>query len=295
MKVLILGLSKSGTTALAYKIFNSLPRDETTLLLERCRFVGAATAHVVAKVLIDGYLLQLYPADDYVIPPAAIDLESFAAFDMKILIVRDPKDRAVSAELYRLYHEPYCTDEPFIRSVLNALRQKEAAPDAIRYVDFFKFMEDYARWRGQWLPALPRFELAPERFQSHDMLEPQLVAYLGKEPGLFVVHYEDMIDGNLANLEQYLDTRLGGSSQVDPYLRRVERTKAYGDFRNWFVAEDIPYFQFLYRQFVARFPRYDDWTLNPVKTVRPEYASQYVLRIVNEARGNLNLPPISVE
>ena len=295
MKILILGLSKSGTSALAYKIYNSLPADDTDLLFEQHKFTGTQVPHAVAKVLIEGYLWTLFPPKGQVIPPVPVDLDSFAPFDKRIVIVRDPKDRAISAQLYRLYHEPYCMDEPFIQSVLRILRQKEAAPDATRFVDFFRFVEDYLDYAGKRTPRLPRFKMKPEQFTTRDMLEAELVTYLSEHPEYLIVHYEDLIDGNLGPLEDYLGLRLTGSAQIDAGMSRVERTKTYGNFKNWFNAEDMPYFKFLYRTFLQRFPRYDDWTLNRQKNIRREHASGYVERIVNEARANRHLKPIVLE
>ncbi len=315
MKVLILGLSKSGTSALAYKIYHSLPAGDTALLFEPQKFTSSPATeavarapignvwqrlfprrspatHMVAKVLIEGHLWSSLSSADQVIPPVAVDLDSFAPFDKRIVIVRDPKDRAISAELYRLYHEPYCRDEPFIASVLGILRQKEAAPDAVRFVDFFKFVEDYSCHAGKTTPSLPRFEMPPEEFTSRDTLEGPLVTFLSEHPEYFVVHYEDLIDGKLGPLEVYLGLRVTGSAQIDVGLRRVERTKTYGNYKDWFHAEDVPYFKFLYRAFLERFPHYDQWSLNRNKVIRREHASGYVERIVNEARADRGLRPI---
>jgi hypothetical protein len=88
--------------------------------------------------------------------------------------------------------------------------------------------------------------------------------------------------------------KLAGTAEVAARMRRVTRTKGYGDFRNWFTEEDIPCFQRLFGDFVQHFRCYDDWALNPVKIIRPRHSSEYVLKLVNEARDGLGLPWITV-
>lgn len=291
MKVLILGLSKSGTTALVYKIYNSLGKAD--ILFEPSKFVDNGAPNVVAKVLIDGHLWHKYPIPGHVTPPMNIDMDSFAKFDKKILIVRDPKDRAISDALYRFYNEPYCHDNEFTKSALRFIEQKEQNPDAWPFVDFYNFVNRYRRSAHKELDTIPHGIMNVEEFAHQDYLEHRLVWYLNDHPDdAFILHYEDFVDYKLDELESYLELPLTGSANVPKDTSRVERTKYYGDYKNWFTPEDIPYFQELCESFIERFPRYADWTLNNSKVIRPKHGSKYVRRIANEARSLLKLPAI---
>ena len=110
-RILIQGLAKSGTSALLYKIANSLPRGETEVLFELPRCPGCSATNVVAKVLLDGYLWSLDATHRHTVEPTTVDIDSYAGFDKRILIVRDPRDRLISQALYVFFGEPYCRDE----------------------------------------------------------------------------------------------------------------------------------------------------------------------------------------
>ncbi|MGA2030613.1 MAG: hypothetical protein ABSG68_00010 [Thermoguttaceae bacterium] len=293
MRVLILGLAKSGTSALAYKIANSLPKAETDVLFEPSVYLDSDIKNVVAKVLIDGYLWHRFPYSGHVIAPALVDMLSFAPLDKRILIVRDPKDRLISVMLYCLYHEPYCRDALFIRSVVGLLRAKEAAPGSVRFVDFHTFLQQYHQHAGRLTAKLPVFPINMADFDAERSVENRLLKYLEENPGLFLLRYEDLMDNRLGPLEDFLGVSLSGTAQLLPGMERIERTKTYGNYKNWFTPEDVPYYRSLFRDYAAHFPCYDDFTLNPLQTLRPEHGSAYVLRIVNEARGYLNLEPIA--
>ncbi len=87
MDIVIVGLPKSGTTGLFYKIRNSL--------------VGSVRAHFECHAAPDLNVGQ----DDHVLAKVlyrsdAGFLSSFEKFAKKIAIVRDPRDRLVSSVLY---------------------------------------------------------------------------------------------------------------------------------------------------------------------------------------------------
>jgi hypothetical protein len=287
MKILVEGLSKSGTSALVYKIYNSLPRADTTLLFEEPRCVDYFSKNVVAKVLIDKPLRHAYGPMQCSDP--VYDLDSYDDFK-KILIIRDPKDRTVSDKLYRLYHEPFYSDDLFIRSVVKFLREKEANPGGILYYNFWRFIIEYSRFSNMLLDELPTFEYR----EFKELLENRMLLYIKDHPDLFILHYEDFIDGKLEPLEEYLGLKLTGEAQVGEGMKRVERTKGYGDYKNWFTPDDIPLFQPIFQQFIDAYPRYDNWSLNdgPDKVLLSKYGSGYVLRLVNERRRFKGLPPI---
>ena len=85
MKILIAGAPKTGTTALFYRIKNSLDGGVREMFEPRGYVAepGDGACHVLAKVLLD--------------PLIDLDMESFSSFEKKIGIVRDPRDRLISA------------------------------------------------------------------------------------------------------------------------------------------------------------------------------------------------------
>ena len=119
MKVLIVGLPKSGTTALYTKVKDVLPQ-ETLSLYEPRRFDAAAAQHkdVLAKILIG-------QVGDF-------DYRSFRDFERRILIVRDPRDHLVSRLLYRACADPlFRADDAMVSGFVETLRQKERDPRSL--------------------------------------------------------------------------------------------------------------------------------------------------------------------
>jgi hypothetical protein len=117
MKILIAGLAKTGTTGLLYLIANSLGRSRKLLFEPKvCPPEAKADGgDIVAKVLLGRQL----------------DAGSFAHFDKKITIFRDPRDRMVSSILYSQYHANYLADEKSVSLVRECLERKEADPASV--------------------------------------------------------------------------------------------------------------------------------------------------------------------
>jgi hypothetical protein len=294
-RILVLGLSKSGTSALTYKIANTLPRRNTEILFEPSEKVGWGSRNTVAKVLLDDSLWRGAGLNNEPMPGReGVDLEWASRFDKKILIVRDPKDRLISSILYCLYHEPRCRDRLFVESFVKLLRRKEAEPDSVRFMDILAFAMAFPRKTNVLATDPPRLDIDAIDCSPSLTLENRLLAFLREQPGLFVVHYEDLVEGHLDLLEDHLGMKLCGKAQVDPSLRRVERTKTRDNFKNWFTADDLPHLRRMFDDFIGHFGRYNDWRLNASKSILPEHGSRYVLRIVNEARDQLGLEPIHV-
>ena len=99
MKIVIAGLPKSGTTALFYKIKNSLPRNAKGLF-EPFKYIPNPEDEkfdLVAKILFWPNRLEA-------------DYDSWGCFDKKIMIIRDPRDRYISEFLYIVRHSKYYMD-----------------------------------------------------------------------------------------------------------------------------------------------------------------------------------------
>ena len=99
----------------------------------------------------------------------------------------------------------------------------------------------------------------------------------------FVLKYEDFVNRNLSELENYLDFELTGSSNVPNEHKRVERTKRAGDWENWFTNYDIKYYKPLFREYMERYG-YGNWNLPDVQNISPDHGTTYILRLVKEAR-----------
>lgn len=284
MRVVIYGLARSGTTALFYKIRNSLPPDAVCLFEPRAFDPRAVKSRPLARLLRGGrepdVLAKVLPFR----PSGAADAASFDGFDKQILLVRDPRDRVVSRTLYVAYHSAFYHRDAALAAFLGLLKEKEADPRAVPLTELlqtFARLNDDAFSFDDWAADYTRHSVrAPLDF--HDC-----------HPGLFVCKYEEMVAGRLGALEAYLGLKLRGKTAVPAEHRRVARTKTSGNWRDWLTPEDVERLRPLMRPYLERYYADADWTLSARPDIPAEFGSGYVLRIVNERRAAEGLPPFA--
>ena len=128
MRIVIAGQPKTGTTALYFRIKNSVPPD-AWCLFEPKKYLrppdDPRPQWVVAKVLIGRAYARGGPvgADGF-----SVDYGSFASFDRKLHILRDPRDNLVSSLLYAVRHTSFYADDRRLDQFLALLEEKERNP-----------------------------------------------------------------------------------------------------------------------------------------------------------------------
>ena len=261
MKIAIGGRPKAGTTALFYKIKNSLAR-EPRLLFEPERYdpdPADEDRGVLCKFLIGNL--------------ASAGLASFSGFDRKILVVRDPRDRLISEMLYSKFHAPYASDPAKCEEMLELLRQKERRPDSISVLELIL--------RDQRLRGRTRV-LETDILRGIQAAQQPLREFIARQPDYFAFKYEDMVADRFSSLERYLGFPLQGSSEVDRRVGRVVRTKASGDWRNWFLPNDVAAMRALLNPDLERLGYDTSWTLPAKQSISPAVSSEYVARLFRE-------------
>ncbi len=91
-----------------------------------------------------------------------------------------------------------------------------------------------------------------------------------------------MFDRRLGPLEQYLGFPLAPVDQVDAQFQRVTRTKAYGDWRNWFLPQDVAFFRPRFAEYMQATGYADDWDLPERPVISAKNASGYLMRLAEE-------------
>ena len=161
--------------------------------------------------------------------------QACAFFNRRIFLKRDPRDLLVSHLLYSAYHTAITRDFWRFAQFASALRAKEQDPGSMPFLDLLT-LETHLIFNnngpllanvGQFLESL-QFSL--DVAGMHD-------------DGVFHLKYEDLVDRRLGPLEQYLGFPLAQSTRLNAQFQRVTRTKAYGDWRNWFLPEDVAFFR----------------------------------------------------
>lgn len=270
MRCLIAGAAKTGTTALLYAVAEAMARAHgqapALYMEERIATLGELPAHAVAKVIFE--------------QEGGAALAGFgAAFDRRILIVRDPRDTLVSRLLYLVAGRPALLDDlPYLRSFGAELRAKQRDPAALALLDLAPL-------------RAPSVLLDTALAACRD-----LAAYThGLRDDWFVLRYEDLVSGRLDALSAYLGMPVRAGVAVDPAYARVARAKASGDWRHWFTAADVARLRPLFAPLMRDLGYADDWQLAPAPAIAAAHSWEYVARLVHERRGHYGLAPAAVD
>ncbi len=266
-KVVILGEAKSGTSGLFFKLKNSIQKN-TRCLFEPENYLyvpepGDDRIPVLAKILFGN--------------PSVFDYSSFACFDKKIFIVRDPRDRIISEMLFWVNESGFWQNERKLNTYMDLLQGKEVDPGSISVIDLIRTARSLDNPGFNWGSWTQRIE---ERFVW-------MFGFLDNNPDYYLLKYEDFVSDRLARLENYLGFPVRGEAEVAGWAEIVARTKGFGDWKNWFTPEDINYFKPILTKPIQRFGYSEDWDTNAIPIIKSEYCTKYVEKTINKKKGLL--------
>jgi hypothetical protein len=265
MKILILGRGKSGTTALLFKMAAGLPNCQAFSGGHPGKYLGEFENAVYKHTYSErkGKTFDVYKKH--------ISEENY---DRKIWMARDPRDIAVSRMLFR-WHKGTKGSWKQYRKHLELVQKKELDPSSVPFHVLCSCIS-----HGTW-PISTEEVVEDERLRYQRMSE--FVNSLGND--WFLFKYEDMIDGNFDDLNNYLDFVVRNDAEVPKSTgkAKVARKKAYGDWRNWFTEEDTEVFKPAYLPYLEAIG-YDcnDWAVSAEPTIEPEFSSMYMKRLIRE-------------
>jgi hypothetical protein len=268
--IVIFGQYKTGTTALFYKIKNSLTAEVRTLFeaLEYPEEPADGGRVVLAKVILR--------SPDAADPRGPTRYDTFMGFDKKLYLVRDPRDWLVSGTLFVIQQEARLyNDAEKLGRVMELLRQKEHTP---RSVSLRRILDEIMRAANNSLASLTAW-----MHRQHEWL----LGFEGRLHSHYRIKYEDLIDGAVTGLEEYLEFPLSGSAEVAAEHDHVPRTKQYGNWRDWFVEEDVAYFRPIFVAYLERHGYAPEWQLNESPRIRPEHCTEYVARVIDKRKAEM--------
>lgn len=261
MRILVIGLGKSGTTALLYAIRAAMPAPaDTRLIFEPHGPVAIREDHALAKVLLN-------PRDE-------LGEAFYNSFDHTILIIRDPRDLVVSKALYRIYNVPaVAKDQGKLSRYLDLLRAKERDPRSVSLCSMNRlFRELLGRSSSQDEALVALLNYAMQFHASH--------------PDCLVYPYERMVAGDFSSVADYLALPVQAQDATVPQsLSRVVRSRRAGNWRDWFCPEDVEHYRPLLLPYMTRYGYADEWDLSPNPAILPQEASEYVQRLALEAQS----------
>lgn len=272
MKVLILGLGKSGTTALVYKMAGGLP--------DCLAFSGGLPGKYIGNYENAVYKHTYEPrkGKDFDLYREHLEKEHY---DRKVWMARDPRDAAVSRMLYR-WHKGYKGRKKQFDAHLRLVLDKEQDPRKISFCEICRYTGHKA-----W-PTSIEAVVEEERQRYLEMSE--FVNSLGSDWLLYT--YEEMVSKNFERLNAYLGFDIAGDAQVPSGTGKdkVVRKKATGDWRHWFTAEDVERLKAAYRPYMKIIGyNLDDWELAAMPLIEPEFSSVYMSSLPKKSTRNIIL------
>jgi hypothetical protein len=269
MKIFILGVGKSGTTALVFKVAGGLPDCQA--------FSGGQPGKYVAD-----YENAVYKHTYEERKGKSFDLyrEHLAKehYDHKIWMARDPRDSAVSRMLYR-WHKGYRGSKKQYQTHLDLVLKKEQDPASVSFFEICRYT-GYGKW-----PRSTEDVLDEERSRYENMSK--FVNSLGGD--WFLFKYEDMVARNFSALNEYLGFSVDEDAEVPVSTgkAKVARKKAMGDWRHWFTGQDVSLFKPVYLPYMEIIG-YDckDWSISSKPVIESQYSSGYIQKL--QKRKNMD-------
>jgi len=254
MRILVTGNPKTGSTALYHSIRYALPQSSLCYFEPENRQVEIPES-----------------ADQAILVKSFVPVSrKYDAFDKKVLIVRDPRDHLISTMLYSPFNiamkslpDKAEETEALLQDILKRLRKKESDPSSVPVSEIMELMGMDRRGR--------QFD--------------QIIQYYRERPDLFIFRYEDYVDGNFNEINNYLGLKLQVAQKVPE--ARVIRSKSYGNWKDWMLPQDVEKYRERYDEYMALFGYKDDWKLNDAPRLDPSLSSGYVEMLIADAKAAL--------
>lgn len=270
MRIFILGTGKSGTTALVYKIAGGLQNCQAFSGGRPGKYLGnyenAVYKHTYEESKGKSFDLYLNHLKE-------------EHYDRKIWMARDPRDVAVSRMLYRWQKGNKGQKNQFLTH-LNLVLKKENNPHFVSFCEIYR----YARFNDWPLSLDEVFEEEQVRYQRMYEFVKRL------DDDWFFFTYEDMVTKNFARLNTYLGFEVQEDAEVPQSTgkAKVIRKKSTGDWRHWFLKEDISLLKPAYTPYMELIGYdCDDWRLAENPLIEPEYSSVYMKNLARKATKNV--------
>jgi hypothetical protein len=266
---MILGLGKSGTTAMVYKVAGGLPNCQAFSGGKPGKYVGSYKNAVYKHTYEErkGKSFELYREH--------LNKEHY---DRKIWMARDPRDAAVSRMLYR-WHRGYFGKRKQYEAHLNLVLKKEQDPRSVPFYEICRYT-GHEGWRRDKEEVFEEEKIRYQRMR-------EFVETLGDD--WFMYRYEDMVDKKFDALNVYLGFDANADAEVPSGTgkEKVVRKKAYGDWRHWYTEDDVALYKPAYIPYMEVVGYdCDDWNLSPEPVIEPEFSSEYMQGLPRKAKKN---------
>ena len=279
MRVLVVGMPKSGTTLVYARLAAARGLDPDrpgpTAFFEpqpKTNWPEGSTAKALLVDPVGGVGSRV--AEPFSGWNGEQTLEQGRRFDLPILLLRDPRDRWLSAFFYRwLYvHRPEPAD---FRRALRLTQHKELFPSDLSF-------SDLACPRGmakeQWVQDLAR------RVDRLRQLEAE-----ARQNGWAVVRYEDFRRGDFSALEGRIpaDWNLTPTGSQSANFSHIKRTQGAENWRRWWLPQDEALLRPVWQEALEAwgYEQGGPWEFSPSPVLLPSEGSRYMAGLYHHENG----------
>ncbi len=254
--MLVLSLPKSGSSMVFQALCEAFPKHPTNM--ERL-------ADVQASQIMRGMVCK------QVFQRAAEvrrQRDKIVWFDRLVTLVRDPRDRVVSAMLYSVYNAIRTPSNPLVTMLPALVARKERMPSAVSCLEIYRALSTHS----QCLPGMGTdAEYAGILAEAQNLNRP-----------LLSLKYEQMLtDEGWERLTGFIGYPVLPPRRVTPVTQRVRRSARSGDWRHWFTPEDVEVFRPLFDDMINQLGYDPDWTLASPQQLDPQYGSEFVRQCID--------------
>ena len=254
-RILIVGMNKSGTSILTYRIASGLGTKR--IYFEPLSKEGLNNFEHHVKLSNHDNLVTkcLFHIGE---PHKLKQISKL--YDKKVWIMRDPRDVLISSFFYTWYKNHNQPKEKF-EIALERTIKKEKDPLSISFTEVTKGI-------------LNMNGFIKNRFIN------VLQTWKGLDKDWHKLKYESFIANETKELDNYLGFNVDVNASVASRLSRVGRSKSTGNWRNWFVESEIDDLKKTFNPTLEALG-YDssDWELNPNPKLAPSKGSEYMKKL----------------
>ncbi|MEP0072763.1 MAG: sulfotransferase domain-containing protein [Marinomonas sp.] len=250
MKVAIIGMPKTGTTALYESVKVELPLNTVTSFEPKSE---AELTYLLNEKKDNALTKIMFTRLDDV----GFDVKDF---DRTIVIVRDPRDYLVSSLLYKFDDPNICKNKEKLAQLKSLFEQKQLDPTAISFTDLFS-----------------SFSSVEVNWDSHLKLYIKLIDFI-KHNNVFVLKYEDFADDKLNSLSEYLGLNVKNKRELEGWTAKIQRKGTSGDWKNWFTKDDL-YLKNVFSDVMVALG-YTNWEVADSPVIEKKYSTDYINKLV---------------
>jgi hypothetical protein len=250
--VIVVGMPKSGTSMLAFRIKDSLETDNFSFE----PFGRQALRHVDFHKEVCKGEKAVTKALFYSNHSNHLDLcGSF--YGKRILLLRDPRDVLISSFFYSWNkHDQPPVDK--LEEMMGLLRKKESHPGQVAFEELLAYRPD----------------VQTEIVESAVALA-ELIEHL--KQSWYVVHCEKLLFEESHDLIEYLGFPLSPVPQDQNQLKRLQRSKKGNAWRRWLTDQDVRDWKPVFSEILHCFGYDgDDWNISHPDMLDPAEGSEFV-------------------